>query len=131
MRLGGFEDEGDWLGLGTCPVRFEGDEGWVEAGDSGKIFAEPKSLLAGAVIPETAGTDPHGHVREFLDSVKSRAPTASNASATRSTHVACHAAAAAVRLGRKLRFDPATESFVGDDEANRLRSRARRAPWHA
>ena len=26
-----------WIGLGTCPVRFEGDEGWVETGDSGQI----------------------------------------------------------------------------------------------
>ena len=26
-----------WLGLGTCSVRFEGDNGWVETGDSGKI----------------------------------------------------------------------------------------------
>jgi hypothetical protein len=32
-------------------------------------------------------------------------------------------------LGRKLRFDPATESFIGDDEANNLRSRALREPW--
>jgi hypothetical protein len=32
-------------------------------------------------------------------------------------------------LGRKLRWDPAKEEFVGDEMANRLRSRAMRAPW--
>ncbi|NCO94155.1 MAG: gfo/Idh/MocA family oxidoreductase, partial [Armatimonadetes bacterium] len=43
--------------------------------------------------------------------------------------LACHAAALAWKLGRKLRFDPVKEEFVGDDEANRMRSRARREPW--
>jgi hypothetical protein len=28
-----------------------------------------------------------------------------------------------------LKFDPAKEEFVGDAEANRLRSRAMREPW--
>ena len=31
--------------LGTCPVRFVGDEGWVETGDAGDMLAEPASLL--------------------------------------------------------------------------------------
>jgi predicted dehydrogenase len=131
MRLGGFNGEGDWLGLGTCPVRFEGDQGWVEAGDFARIVAEPASLLEGAKLDGMAGTDPSAHVREFLDCVKSRGTTSSNSASTRSTHVACHAAAIAWRLGRKQSFDPATESFANDEEANRMRSRARRAPWHA
>ncbi|MHC4249095.1 MAG: Gfo/Idh/MocA family protein [Planctomycetota bacterium] len=33
------------LRFGSCPVRFEGDEGWVETGDSGRIETHPKSLL--------------------------------------------------------------------------------------
>jgi hypothetical protein len=32
-------------------------------------------------------------------------------------------------LGRKLRWDPAKEEFIGDDMANRLRGRAMRSPW--
>ena len=131
MRLGGFNNEGDWLGLGTCPVRFVGDEGWVEAGDHGKVVAEPATLLAGARIPEMAGTDPTGHARDFLDCVKSRGQPACNSAVMRRGHIACHAAAIGHSLGRKVRFDPATESFPDDPEANRLRSRARRAPWHA
>ena len=131
MRLGGFNNEGQWHDLGTCPVRFEGDEGWVEVGDAAKILAEPASLLADYRADGMAGTDPTAHVRNFLDCVKSRGTTASNSVATRSSHVACHAAALSWLLGRKLAFEPATESFVGDEEANRLRRRARRAPWHA
>ena len=29
-----------WIPLGSCPVRFEGETGWVEAGDSGKLVLE-------------------------------------------------------------------------------------------
>ena len=32
-------------------------------------------------------------------------------------------------VGRKLRWDPAVERFLGDDEANRLLDRAYRDPW--
>jgi len=130
MRRGGFKGEGDWLGLGTCPVRFVGDEGWVEAGDKGLIAAEPLSLLADAKVKASAGTDPGQHVRDFLDCVKSRAKTACHSTVMRRSHIACHAAAIAWKLGRKVEFDPASESFKNDPEANRMRSRARRAPWH-
>ena len=42
----------------------------------------------------------------------------------RRSHIACHAAAIAWILERKLTFDPQREKFVGDDDANSLRSRA-------
>jgi hypothetical protein len=35
------------------------------------------------------------------------------------------------RLGRSLVWDSDKEEFLGDDDANRLRARARREPWHA
>ena len=47
----------------------------------------------------------------------------------RRSHIACHAAALAWILQRKLRIDPAKEEFMGDDEANRLRSRPERDPF--
>jgi len=125
MRSGG------WLGLGTCPVRFEGDEGWVETGDSGRIELHPKSLLDERKRFVVRGTHPAQHTRNFFDCVKSRALTAANADVMRHSHVACHAAAIAWQLGRKVTFDPAREAFVGDEEANRMRTRAKRAPWHA
>ncbi len=47
----------------------------------------------------------------------------------RHSHIACHAAALAWILKRKLTLDPASEKFVNDDEANGLRSRPARDPW--
>ncbi len=119
-----------WLGLGTCPVRFEGDEGWVETGDSGKTAISSNTLRAKLPpIPSEPGTSPGQHVRDFLNCVKSRAMPAANANVAARSHVACHAAAIAWLLGRKLAFDPVQEAFVGDTEANRQRARAMREPW--
>jgi hypothetical protein len=115
---------------GTCPVRFEGDEGWVEAADSGKIAASNETLLAGGPSP-MAGPNPIKHVRNFLDCVKSREKPAANADVTRRGHIVSHAASIGWRLRRKVRFDPVTETFANDDEANRMCSRARRDPWHS
>ncbi|HZE17792.1 MAG TPA: Gfo/Idh/MocA family oxidoreductase, partial [Mycobacterium sp.] len=91
--------------MGTCPVRFEGDEGWVETGDNGDIIAHPESLAREVVNlrRSAAGTDPGSHVRNFFDCVKSRGPTNAGGPVMRSSHVACHAAGIAWRLGRTLR----------------------------
>ncbi len=118
-----------WLGLGTCSVRFEGDEGWVEAGDSGRVEVYPGSLREGIPLVSDKGTSPGRHVRQFLDCVKSRARPAAYASVVAQSHVACHAAYIAWQLGRTLKFDPVREEFAGDEEANRMRSRAMREPW--
>jgi hypothetical protein len=41
----------------------------------------------------------------------------------------CHLANISYRTGRKLTFDPATETFPGDDEANRYLTRQYREPY--
>ncbi len=119
-----------WLGLGTCSVRFEGDEGWVEAGDSGRVKLYPESLRSEAPPVADKGTDPKRHVRDFLNCVKTRAKPRGYASVAAQSHVACHAAYISWQLGRKVTFDPVTEEFAGDEEANRMRRRAKREPWH-
>ncbi len=117
--------------LGTCPVRFVGDAGSVETGDSGEIVAKPEAL-ADSVPPaakRVRGLDVTAHARDFFDCVKSRRPPACNSTVMRRSHIACHAAALAWLLRRKLRIDPQTETFVDDAEANGLRSRPERDPW--
>lgn len=123
-----------WRGLGTCPVRFEGTEGWVEVGDSGRIaLSDPKLrptiqhlLKKDPANRLSLGECPAGHVRDFLDCVKTRRQPAANVNVIRSSHVACHAAALSWILRRELEFDPAKEEFINDPEANRLRFRASR-----
>ncbi|MBN2130669.1 MAG: Gfo/Idh/MocA family oxidoreductase [Sedimentisphaerales bacterium] len=117
-----------WLPLGSCPVRFEGTTGWVETGDNAEMAASSDSLLLrrGKKIP---GYPADFHVRNFLDCVKTRALTRANADCACWAHIACHAANVALFLDRKVRFDPKTTRFIGDEQANRLRSEALREPW--
>ncbi|MFM7921220.1 MAG: gfo/Idh/MocA family oxidoreductase, partial [Planctomycetaceae bacterium] len=66
------------------------------------------------------------HARNFFDCVRSRGTTAANPAVMRRSHIACHAAAAAWILKRKLQFDPQTEEFIGDADATLLKSRESR-----
>jgi hypothetical protein len=117
-----------WLPLGSCPVRFEGETGWVETGDNAEFAASSPSLLIrrGAKIP---GYPADFHVRDFLDCVKTRALTRANADVACWSHIACHAANIALFLDRKVKYDPGENEFIGDEQANRLRSEALREPW--
>jgi predicted dehydrogenase len=111
--------------LGTCPVRFVGDEGSVEVGDSGGIEVHPESLraeLKGLDGKKEKGLDVGAHSRNFFDCIKSRGLPAANSQVMRRSHIACHAAALSWLLGRKLRLDPEKEVFLDDEEANGLRS---------
>lgn len=115
------------LRFGSCPVRFEGDEGWVETGDDNIIETHPASLASGRHF--SGGYPADNHVREFLNCVKSRQQPRSTAEAAHRSISACHCANIAVRLGRPVRWDPVKEEFPDDETANRLRSRAMRAPY--
>ena len=121
--------EKDWIPLGSCPVRFEGETGWVEAGDSGKMVLSSPALQAGREVAEIGGYPATFHVRDFLDCVKTRSLTKGNAEAACLAHIACHAANIAIALDRKLKYDAMKNEFVGDEQANRLRSEALREPW--
>lgn len=114
---------------GTCPVRYEGDEGWVETGDDGELVLSDN--LARTREKRFAGTglSSAGHGRNFFDCIKSRALPVCNQDVMRHSHIACFAAQLSWQLGRKLTLDPATEEFVDDEEANRMKTRAAREPW--
>jgi predicted dehydrogenase len=115
--------------LGTCPVKFVGEDGWVETGDSGETEVSSTSLHK--ELQESAarvkGLDVTAHARNFFDCVKSRELTVTNPEVMRNSHIACHAAALSWILKRKLTYDPVKQEFVGDDEANGLRSRPARS----
>ncbi len=114
--------------LGTCPVRFIGEEGSVETGDEGELVITPEALQkdVGRGQRRVRGLDVSAHSRNFFDCIRSRQLTNANQNVMRRSHIAAHAAAIAWILGRKLTIDPNTEEFLNDPEANRLRSRPAR-----
>jgi hypothetical protein len=118
-----------WLESGTCPVRFVGSEGWVETGDNGAMFFS-ENLEHFNTVRGPRGTNPNLHVKDFLDSVRSRSKTRANATATANAHITSHTSYIACQLKRKVYWDAEKREFINDDEANRLRSRAYREPYH-
>lgn len=124
-----FREKG-WIPLGSCPVRFEGETGWVEAGDSGKLVLSSPELLAGRVVEEIGGYPATFHVRDFLDCVKTRSQPKGNAVAAARAHIVCHATNVALFLNRTVKLNLENYTFINDDEANRLRSEAIREPWN-
>lgn len=114
--------------LGTCPVRFVGEEGWVETGDSGEIVASSPALQKEVEnIKRVRGLDVEEHARDFFDCMRSRKQTAANQHVMRKSHIACHAAALAWVLKRELQIDPETETFLDAPDANMMRYRPERA----
>jgi hypothetical protein len=69
------------------------------------------------------------HVRDFFDCIRSRRPPVANPDIMYRSMNICLAADICEQLKRNLKFDLRNAEFVGDPEANRMRSRAMRAPY--
>ncbi len=69
------------------------------------------------------------HARNFLDCVKSRGTPISDLESSQRVVNACHLANLSLRLGRKLRWDPARETILDDVEAAHRLERPYRSPW--
>ncbi len=119
---------------GTCGVRYEGSEGWVSVADGySKPDVSSPSMLGDykkIVADYQARTQrPLNHVRDFFDCIRSRRLTVANPVVMHRSMTTVHAANVCMWLKRDVRFDPATERFVNDPEADRYLSRAMREPW--
>ena len=110
---------------------FVGDRGKIEI-NRNKFTTNPPDLAKdpppreAQAIWEGPGWQAKLHIKNWLDCVKTRElPTADVEIGHRSITV-CHLANIARWIGRKLRWDPETETFPGDDEANAYLDRPRR-----
>ncbi len=113
-------------------IRFEGTQGWIgNTGWRGELEAEPRSILEEEIGPGETHlyTCRAGEQRNFLDCIQSRKPCYAPAEIGHRTITIAHIGHISMMLGRKLRWNPATERFVGDEEANGLLSRPMREPW--
>ncbi len=115
--------------------RFEGDEGWVHVNRSG-IWAEPASLLGvrlkASDQPLHASPEfdnPYtAHTADFFRCVRSRQDPVSPVQEGHAASTLGNVADISLRLGRKLRWDPGQDQFVGDPQANEMLARAAPAP---
>jgi predicted dehydrogenase len=114
-NLGSFREGGD----DACSNSCFGEKGyWVR--NEGFFDYQNKPIKVDVEKPEGAHKFDH-----WLKAIKSRNPDDVTAP-VEAGHIACvhiHVGNIAYRLGRALEFDPATETFVNDDEANAMLKR--------
>ncbi|HLV00062.1 MAG TPA: hypothetical protein VKZ59_02265, partial [Acidobacteriota bacterium] len=88
----------------------------------------------GMALADLAGednSDEEGHFSNFIDCIRSRRWQDLNAD-IQEGHLStalCHLANISYRTGRKLRFNPHSETFIGDEEANSYLTRIYRPPF--
>jgi predicted dehydrogenase len=111
-----------------CSV-MSGTEGWIMVSRRG-MMTHPVSLMHTVIRPSDKRViNSPDHRRNFLDAIKARQATVAPLEAAVRADTICHQALIALRLGRKLRWDPSREVFLDDADANRLLSRSMRSPW--
>ena len=118
----GFENRG----IGCV---FQGSEGslFVDYG-SHELYVKGKRVLDFA-RPAATIPDSPGHIREFLDSVKSRKLTTCDVDYGHRLTKAGLLGNIAYRTGRRIVWDDEREQIVGDSKANKMVTRHYRKPW--
>jgi predicted dehydrogenase len=135
---------------GTNPngVKFEGTEGWifvsrgnvgVTASDPGAaqtsakndaFYASDQKILGSVIQPNEIHLydSPEQH-QNWLESIQSGKQTISHAEIAHRSCSACLIAHTAMKLGRKLKWDPKKEQFINDKQANATLSRPQRGKY--
>jgi predicted dehydrogenase len=125
-REGWQERYGKIEGYGTV---FEGTEGWVHV-DRSRIQAKPDKLVKVEFGPKDKRLYlSSGHVRNFVDCIKSRNKTVCDVETAVKADILCQVSNIATRLGSKLRWDSKKERFVDNEAANRMLSCSMGSPW--
>jgi predicted dehydrogenase len=105
---------------------FIGEHGRITI-NRNRLSSDPPELAAEAV--EEAAAQPYkndGHMRDWIDGIKSRRPCAADVEIGHRSATVCHLGNIARWLHRSLKWDPEREVFIGDDEANTYLDRPRR-----
>lgn len=92
-------------------------------------YSNLKSFLKSPIGPNEIHLPLKSEKRDFIDAVKTRGQTLADAEVGHRTTSLCQLGHIAIQVGRKLKWDPDAERFIGDDTANRLLSRPMRSPW--
>ena len=112
-------------------TKWIGTDGWVWVNRNNSLEAEPKKILNEAIGPDEIHLyDSPGHWRDFLDCVKSRKTTITPCETAHRSATPGHLGRIAIRLGRKIRFNPETEEILDDPTATSMLGKALRSPWH-
>jgi predicted dehydrogenase len=111
-------------------VKFIGEDGWIWV-DRGKLDASNRKLLSHTLRPDERHLyRSPGHQQNFLDCVRSRQKTLTPSEIAHRSATPGHLGQISMLLGRKLYFDPETETINNDPMATRMLSKSMRDPWY-
>jgi predicted dehydrogenase len=113
-------------------TKWIGTDGWVHV-TRGDFSASNEAWTEMASLPDEQRKvklyESPGHMRNFLDCVKSRKPTITPVETAHHSAVPGHLGLIAMWTGRKIKWDVQREVIIGDTEASKLLSREYRKPW--
>lgn len=117
-----------------CEIILDGEQRDQNAayleGPDGKLFKGFTSDIPNFEEEVANLPDPEPQQTDFHDSIRTRMKFALNEENGHRSCTIVNLGIIALKLRRKLRFDPEREMFIGDEEANRLIHQPMRAPWH-
>jgi hypothetical protein len=110
-------------------VKFIGSDGWIFV-TRGKIEASREELLKEPLTQKTVDLYvSNNHMGNFFDCIRSRKPPICDAEIGHRSVSVCHLGNIAMQLDRKLQWNPQTEQFHDDPEANAFVARVQRKPF--
>jgi predicted dehydrogenase len=99
-------------------------------GPNGKLYRGFESDIPNLKEKLAQFPDPQPQVTDFAEAVRNRRTFALNEANGHRSCTIVNLGKAAVRLRRRLRFDPVKQEFIGDEQANRLIDQPMRGHWH-
>lgn len=110
-------------------VTFIGTEGKIFV-NRGKFKAEPESVAQDPIPADGIHLYKSAdHLQDFLSCVRSRQKPICDVEVGCRSVTVCHLGNLAYWNHRRLKWDPAKEQFIGDDEANTWLDRPKRGSW--
>lgn len=111
-------------------VVFHGAEGWIGDFKFGSFQASDQRLWKLDLKPEDERVyESKGHVRNFIDCVKSRQETVCPVEMAIRCDTIAHLVNVAAQTGRATNWDPKTEQIIGDEDASKMLTRPYREEW--
>jgi len=115
-------------------VRFIGEDGWVHVTRAG-LTTQPADLVrdeirAGEIhLARPRGDHRQGHRRDWLDCIRHGGEPITPVEVGHRSITIAHLGNIAMRLGRRVRWDPETQEILDDPGAAGLMGRNMRSPW--
>lgn len=112
-------------------LRVEGEEGWIQAhwNSAGGLKASKPEILRTVFRKTDTRVPTRGDKADFISAIQKGTTVMTDAEIGHRTCTIGQIGHIAIQRGRRLEWNPETERFTNDEEANKLLTGTYRAPW--